>query len=124
MELALSLGDASKAFSINLDKPSRIPNKDAAGFCIALGDGFSGKASEERRGNHFTEEGVDERRGSSDPPLQLHLLPFTPLPTPQYSCKYITPHSFLLLYPLSNLRHEVRKGVLFYLYMVIGMNEA
>ncbi|KAJ1432847.1 Leucine zipper, homeobox-associated [Sesbania bispinosa] len=65
MELALSLGDTPKPFSF-LDKPT----KDPPGFCIARG------------GTTFTAEeknGDDETRGSSDPPVQLDLLPFTPV---------------------------------------------
>ncbi|KAJ1403366.1 Leucine zipper, homeobox-associated [Sesbania bispinosa] len=63
MELALSLGDASKPFSL-LDKnnPTKLPpNKDPLGFCITR--------------NNSSEE----RRGSSDPPIQLDLLPSTPV---------------------------------------------
>ncbi|KAI4300674.1 hypothetical protein L6164_034023 [Bauhinia variegata] len=78
MELALSLGDASKPFSF-LDKPAKMPNKDPhPGFCIALGGAFAtGKASEDKRVNR----GPDETgASSSDPPLQLDLLPFTPVP--------------------------------------------
>ncbi|KAJ1396050.1 homeobox-leucine zipper protein HOX11 [Sesbania bispinosa] len=62
MELALSLGDASKPFSL-LDKnnPTKLPpNKDPLGFCIARNSS-------------------EERRGSSDPPIQLDLLPSTPV---------------------------------------------
>ncbi|KAK9289619.1 hypothetical protein L1049_007777 [Liquidambar formosana] len=68
MELALSLGDASKPFSF-LDKTPKIVNKDL-GFCMGLRlDGISkGKGDE------------DERRASSDPPVQLDLLPFSPVP--------------------------------------------
>nr|KYP67720.1 Homeobox-leucine zipper protein HAT14 [Cajanus cajan] len=63
MELALSLGDTSKSFT--------LPTKEASGFCVA--PSFTvGRGSEEKKSD-------DERRGSSDPPLQLDLLPFTPV---------------------------------------------
>ncbi|TKY53246.1 Homeobox-leucine zipper protein HAT14 [Spatholobus suberectus] len=74
MELALSLGDTSRPFTF-LDKPANLPSKDPPGFCIA--PGFTvGKGSEDKRSD-------DERRGSSDPPVQLDLLPFTPVLRPQ-----------------------------------------
>lgn len=60
MELALSLGDTPKLPFSFLDKPNKDP----------LPSFFStqqGKTSEE------------EKRGSSDPPIQLDLLPFTPV---------------------------------------------
>jgi len=66
MELALSLGDTSKPFTF-LDKPANLPSKDPPGFCIATGKGFDEKRSDA------------EKRGSSDPPVQLDLLPFTPV---------------------------------------------
>ena len=76
MELALSLGEAPKSFSL-LDNTTKLPaNKDPVGFCIALGGGgggFGGKSSSEDR--RYDEE----RRGSSDPPVQLELLPSTPV---------------------------------------------
>jgi len=58
MELGLSLGDTPKLPFSFLDKPNKDP----------LPSFFStqGKASE-------------EKRGSSDPPIQLDLLPFTPV---------------------------------------------
>ena len=71
MELALSLGDASKPFTF-LDKTQKmVVNKDA-GFCMGLGTGLIiGKVPE---------KGEDDRRVSSDPPVQLDLLPFSPVP--------------------------------------------
>ncbi|KAK7278809.1 hypothetical protein RJT34_23847 [Clitoria ternatea] len=66
MELALSLGDTSKPFTF-LDKPTNLPTKDPPMFCIS-----AGKPSEDKRSD-------DETRGSSDPPVQLDLLPFTPV---------------------------------------------
>ncbi|XP_027352443.1 homeobox-leucine zipper protein HOX11-like [Abrus precatorius] len=59
MELALSLGDTPKPFSLATKLPS-----------IAL---------------------EDERKGSSDPPLQLHLLPSTPVPPSQPSSHFPIP---------------------------------
>ncbi|KAK4272601.1 hypothetical protein QN277_021133 [Acacia crassicarpa] len=73
MELALSLGDAPKGFPI-LDKAPRMANKEP-GFCISLGQSLAEKVSE-----HDSVQ--DETRASSDPPLQLDLLPFTPIPRP------------------------------------------
>ncbi|CAI0402773.1 unnamed protein product [Linum tenue] len=80
MELALSLGDASKPFKF-LDKtPPKISTKDHhLGFCMGLGAG-GGAASDtvDRRGD-------DRRRvnasSSTDThtPLQLDLLPFSPV---------------------------------------------
>ncbi|ESW17694.1 hypothetical protein PHAVU_007G260900 [Phaseolus vulgaris] len=66
MELALSLGDTSKSFAF-LDKPVNLPSKDPPGFCIAPGKAFEDKRTDA------------EKRGSSDPPVQLDLLPFTPV---------------------------------------------
>ncbi|RDX61557.1 Homeobox-leucine zipper protein HAT14, partial [Mucuna pruriens] len=57
MELALSLGDTSKPFT--------LPTKDTPGFC--------GRGSDDKRSD------AAERKGSSDPPVQLDLLPFTPV---------------------------------------------
>ncbi|XP_057983274.1 homeobox-leucine zipper protein HOX11 [Malania oleifera] len=76
MELALSLGDASKPFSF-LEKPQNMADKDL-GFCMGLGPG----ANERRRQNENFEgeRDEDERRVSSDPPVQLDLLPFSPVP--------------------------------------------
>lgn len=67
----MSLGDAPKGFPI-LDKAPRMPNKEA-GFGMSLGQVLADNTSEEVQ---------DERRASSDPPLQLDLLPFTPVPRP------------------------------------------
>ncbi|XP_061346370.1 homeobox-leucine zipper protein HOX11 [Gastrolobium bilobum] len=67
MELALSLGDAPKHFSL-LDNTTKLPNKDSVCLSIALGGAgtLAGKSS-------------NERRVSSDPPVQLELLPSTPV---------------------------------------------
>ncbi|CAJ2671285.1 unnamed protein product [Trifolium pratense] len=60
MELALSLGDTPKPFSL-----FENPNK---GFSIVL---------------EQAQKSLDEKRGSSDPPIQLNLLPSTPVhPSP------------------------------------------
>ncbi|GMI64705.1 homeobox from Arabidopsis thaliana [Hibiscus trionum] len=60
MELALSLGDSSKPFPF-LEKTPKL-SRNGLGFC----------KEDDRDG--------DDKRVSSDPPLQLHLLPFSPLP--------------------------------------------
>ncbi|WJX84043.1 Homeobox-leucine zipper protein [Trifolium repens] len=57
MELALSLGDTPKPFSF-----FENPNKS---FSIVL---------------EQAQKSLDEKRGSSDPPIQLNLLPSTPVP--------------------------------------------
>jgi homeobox-leucine zipper protein len=57
MELALSLGDTPKPFSL-----FENPNKS---FSIVL---------------EQAKKSLDEKRGSSDPPIQLNLLPSTPVP--------------------------------------------
>ncbi|XP_022743531.1 homeobox-leucine zipper protein HOX11-like [Durio zibethinus] len=94
MELALSLGDPSKPFSF-LDKTPKLSNKDL-GFCMGLGNGFisqeKGDAFEgESRGEAAKD--ADDKRVSSDPPLQLDLLPFSPVPRAQPSSQL----SFLCL---------------------------
>ncbi|XP_012087786.1 homeobox-leucine zipper protein HAT14 isoform X2 [Jatropha curcas] len=70
MELALSLGDTSKPFKFLDINPTNISTKDL-GFCMALGTGFNGKS-------HHSGEG--DKVLPSDPPLQLDLLPFSPVP--------------------------------------------
>ncbi|GLT88323.1 hypothetical protein SLE2022_063540 [Rubroshorea leprosula] len=83
MELALSLGDSSKQFSF-LDKTPKKSSGKGLGFCMAVGGGGGGRSSSpperETGGDHG-----DERRGSSDPPVQLDLLPFSPVPRRQPS---------------------------------------
>ncbi|CAK9148446.1 unnamed protein product [Ilex paraguariensis] len=86
MELALSLGDTTKTFTF-ADKSQRMVGigKDL-GFCMGLGSLVNGR-SEERGGERVGGESrrksmmreEDERRGSSDPPVQLDLLPFSPV---------------------------------------------
>lgn len=73
MELALSLGDTPKLFSF-LDKPQKMANKDAEGFCLGADKSSGGESKSESSSDK------DEKRGSSDPPLQLDLLPFSPVP--------------------------------------------
>ncbi|KAK9986624.1 hypothetical protein SO802_031575 [Lithocarpus litseifolius] len=80
MELALSLGDAPKPFTF-LDKTPKFSNKDL-GFCMGLGTSSGSRSSDEKtRETRESEEddGDERRRVSSDPPLQLDLLPFTPV---------------------------------------------
>ncbi|KAK2989183.1 hypothetical protein RJ640_029375 [Escallonia rubra] len=84
MELALSLGEAQKPLFSFLDKsPQQLmvhaggSNKDL-GFCMGLGGG--------RRSEKDHQSNEDERRSgssSSDPPVQLDLLPFSPVPRGQ-----------------------------------------
>jgi homeobox-leucine zipper protein len=88
MELALSLGDSPKPYAF-LDKTTKISNKDL-GFCMGLGSGSGGRSDEKtdsrdgegRRREVIRDEG-ERRRVSSDPPLQLELLPFSPVPRSQ-----------------------------------------
>ncbi|XVE61275.1 hypothetical protein DITRI_Ditri06bG0026600 [Diplodiscus trichospermus] len=84
MELALSLGDPSKSFSF-LDKTPKLSSKDL-GFCMGLGNGFrsqeKGVAFESESKGEAGSDG-DDKRVSSDPPLQLDLLPFSPVPRAQ-----------------------------------------
>lgn len=83
MELALSLGDASKPFPY-LDKTQKAGNK---GLGFSMGLGFHSiakeKGGETRREEHRLHE--DERRDSSDAPVQLDLLPFSPVTRQQPS---------------------------------------
>ncbi|OMO62974.1 hypothetical protein CCACVL1_22553 [Corchorus capsularis] len=94
MELALSLGDPSKPFSF-LDKTPKLTSKDL-GFCMGLGNGFrsqekgkDGFEVESKAGGGDQQQqqgfkdGDDQKRVSSDPPLQLDLLPFSPVPRTQ-----------------------------------------
>ncbi|BFG38282.1 hypothetical protein CerSpe_245560 [Prunus speciosa] len=81
MELALSLGDASKPF-LFLDKAPKMGSKDL-GFCMGLGGAFSARSDESRESTHEGGRDQDERRRrrvSSDPPVQLNLLPSAPVP--------------------------------------------
>ncbi|PSS36296.1 Homeobox-leucine zipper protein [Actinidia chinensis var. chinensis] len=67
MELALCLGDTPRPFSF-LDKTQKMVNKDI-GFCMALGPHINGRSQD-----------IEETRGSStNPTVQLNLLPFSPV---------------------------------------------
>lgn len=74
MELALSLGDPSKPFSLLGNTPKLSRSKDL-GFCMGLGDGFKSQ----HKIDAFEAQGKggdsDEKRVPSDPPFHLHLLP-------------------------------------------------
>ncbi|KAJ4831079.1 hypothetical protein Tsubulata_046154 [Turnera subulata] len=70
MELALSLGDTSKSLKF-LDNNPKLSSKDL-GFCMGL------TRSKDKVDDH--QSGEEGRRVSSDPPLQLDLLPFSPVP--------------------------------------------
>ncbi|KAB2608094.1 homeobox-leucine zipper protein HOX11-like [Pyrus ussuriensis x Pyrus communis] len=81
MELALSLGDASKTF-LFLDKAPKIGSNKDLGFCMGLGSAARSDESS-RESTHEVydqEEGRRRSRVSSDPPLQLNLLPSAPVP--------------------------------------------
>ncbi|KAL3637325.1 Homeobox-leucine zipper protein [Castilleja foliolosa] len=65
MELALSLGDTPKPFSF-LEKSQKITSKDV-GFCMAVDKEPAGFSDGQGRDS------------SSDPPVQLNLLPFSPV---------------------------------------------
>lgn len=104
MELALSLGDPSKSFSF-LDKTPKLTSKDL-GFCMGLRlqekvDAFEGEAA--------TGDG-DYKWVSSDPPHQLDLLPFSPVPRVQPSSElrftWLTDNGqyFLTYFPLFTSR--------------------
>ncbi|KAL6141527.1 hypothetical protein ACLB2K_059815 [Fragaria x ananassa] len=71
MELALSLGDAPKQF-LFLDKTPSVGSSKDLGFCMALGsrEGYDQEDDESSR---------RRRRVSSDPPIQLNLLPSAPV---------------------------------------------
>ncbi|XVE96128.1 hypothetical protein REPUB_Repub02eG0194700 [Reevesia pubescens] len=82
MELALSLGDPSKPFSF-LDKTPKLSSKDI-GFPMGLGNGFRSQEKKDAFEGEASKDG-DDKRVSSDPPLQLDLLPFSPVPRSQPS---------------------------------------
>ncbi|XP_071909170.1 homeobox-leucine zipper protein HAT14 isoform X1 [Coffea arabica] len=94
MELALSLGDTPKPFTF-LDKAQKVVNRDL-GFCMGLGKGAADRGGDHQSRNSRESDG--ERRGSSDPPVQLDLLPFSPVPrsqtsSSQLSFSWLTQHS-------------------------------
>ncbi|KAL0452952.1 UNVERIFIED_CONTAM: Homeobox-leucine zipper protein HAT14 [Sesamum latifolium] len=84
MELALSLGDTPKPFSL-LEKSQKILGKDL-GFCMGMAVGKSDAENnttrcKETTAGLFSADHDDQRRSdsSSDPPVQLDLLPFSPV---------------------------------------------
>ncbi|XP_021638556.2 homeobox-leucine zipper protein HOX11 isoform X2 [Hevea brasiliensis] len=81
MELALSLGDTSKPFKF-LDQTPKISTKDP-GFCMGLETGFTATPRSQDKVVDSTLQGeaaADDTRASSDLPVQLNLLPFSPVP--------------------------------------------
>ncbi|XWS43254.1 hypothetical protein CRYUN_Cryun16bG0087100 [Craigia yunnanensis] len=92
MEFALSLGDPPKPFSF-LNKTPKLSSKDL-GFCIGLGNEFrskqKGDAFEGESRGEASRDG-DDKRVSSDSPLQLDLLPFSPVPRTQPSSELRIP---------------------------------
>ncbi|KAI3474545.1 hypothetical protein Pfo_029460 [Paulownia fortunei] len=76
MELALSLGDTPKPFSF-LEKSQKILGKDL-GFCMAVGKvSADGENNGKNKETGFSDG--QRRASSSDPPIQLDLLPFSPV---------------------------------------------
>ncbi|KAI3446411.1 hypothetical protein Pfo_003076 [Paulownia fortunei] len=87
MELALSLGDTPKPFSF-LDKSQKILGTDL-GFCMAVGK----VCADGENNGRSKETGLSEhqrRTSSSDPPVQLDLLPFSPVHRSQPSSNKFT----------------------------------
>ncbi|MBA0676704.1 hypothetical protein Goari_018170 [Gossypium aridum] len=74
MELALSLGDPSKPFSLLGNTPKLSRSKDL-GFCMGLGDGFKSQHKIDAFEAQSKGGDSDEKRVPSDLPLYLHLLP-------------------------------------------------
>ncbi|KAG8371839.1 hypothetical protein BUALT_Bualt12G0004800 [Buddleja alternifolia] len=75
MELALSLGDTRKPFKFH-EKSQKIIGKEL-GFCMAVGKVNNGDGD-----NNNNNNGRNKETGfssSSDPPVQLDLLPFSPV---------------------------------------------
>ena len=65
MELGLSLGDTPRPLTY-IDKTQKMVSTDL-GFCM----GFHGR--------FISQDSEEEKSGSSDPPVQLDLLPFSPV---------------------------------------------
>ncbi|GFY99829.1 homeobox leucine zipper protein [Actinidia rufa] len=65
MELGLSLGDTPRPLTC-IDKTQKMVSTDL-GFCM----GFTGR--------FISQDSEEEKSGSSDPPVQLDLLPFSPV---------------------------------------------
>ncbi|KAJ8754510.1 hypothetical protein K2173_005671 [Erythroxylum novogranatense] len=79
MELALSLGDTSKPFKF-LDKTPKLSSMDL-GFCMGSGSGFGSGSSQEKVDSLGSIR--NETKFSADSPVQLDLLPFSPVPRRQ-----------------------------------------
>ncbi|KAM1184764.1 hypothetical protein PS2_013839 [Malus domestica] len=91
MELALSLGDASKPF-LFLDKAPKIGSNKDLGFCMGLGSAArSDESSRESTHEVYDQEEGRRSRVSSDPPLQLNLLPSAPVPRSRASSQLSFP---------------------------------
>ncbi|XP_050230535.1 homeobox-leucine zipper protein HOX11 isoform X2 [Mercurialis annua] len=85
MELALSLGDTSKPFKFleNNASSSKLQPKKDLGFCMALATGFSSESQDHDDGDD--EDDISDQRRAlviSDRPVQLDLLPFSPVHQP------------------------------------------
>ncbi|XP_043815093.1 homeobox-leucine zipper protein HOX11 isoform X2 [Manihot esculenta] len=79
MELALSLGDTSKPFEF-LHHTPKVSAKDL-GFCMGLPTGFTASPRSHDKVVDTNLHGEAAATGvSSDPPVQLDLLPFSPVP--------------------------------------------
>lgn len=94
MELGLSLGETPKAFTF-LEKSSSAHEKNKKmvvsninnnnnnkdlGFCMALQvKGCDNEEGENNNNKKTRYDIINERRDSSDPPVQLDLLPFSPV---------------------------------------------
>ncbi|XP_075474404.1 homeobox-leucine zipper protein HAT14-like [Primulina tabacum] len=86
MELALSLGDTPKPFSLH-EKSQKILGMDL-GFCMAVEKDENNGG----RGEETTASSESERRASSsDPTVQLRLLPFSPVHTSHPPSNYKFP---------------------------------
>ncbi|XP_073047067.1 homeobox-leucine zipper protein HAT14-like [Primulina eburnea] len=72
MELSLSLGDTPKPFSFVQKSKDGVVGEDQLGFCMAVGK-LSASEAENGRGKN------------DDPPVQLDLMPFSPVPRSQPS---------------------------------------
>lgn len=90
MELALSLGETPKAFTFIEKSSSHETNKKMVvsstnninkdlGFCTALQVKGCDNEEGDNNNNKTRYDIINERRDSSDPPVQLDLLPFSPV---------------------------------------------
>ncbi|GAB2266895.1 homeobox-leucine zipper protein [Dionaea muscipula] len=77
MELALSLGDTSKPLSFLEKKQSTTRKRDINGFCMSLA--LSG-SRESQDTNSRSSSREEDPPAAEIPPLQLDLLPFSPVP--------------------------------------------